>query len=368
MNFNPDLVRINSNPLTASYGANPENSAKAEDLLQEKLGRRVASATGVAAPGLQLGEKKSAEDVAKTMLEHVNRGLDSLRRQGASEERLMQRLEAAKEGIAKGYQEGIQQLDDMGLLNDDLETEIARGRELIDAGLKELEAGLSDTDQGETQAASSYQYAARTRIENSLTLDVLTRDGDKVSVSFAQVADRFQYQAQSAGSSIQTSGYEEGFAWQMDVNGSLDEEEQQALGNLLKDVEKLSNTFFRGDLGGALEQAMELGFDGTELASMSLNLKQSAFSSVSQAYNQVQPQLPTEQLESLKAPLLAYNEDYFAALDQAAVFAEPERLINELVDQLLPDEKLKDIFKAYNAGLQQAVDMRNSLLSDSGLS
>jgi len=113
---------------------------------------------------------------------------------------------------------------------------------------------------------------------------------------------------------------------------------------------------------------MELGFDGTELASMSLNLKQSAFSSVSQAYNQVQPQLPTEQLESLKAPLLAYNEGYFAALDQAAVFAEPERLINELVDQLLPDEKLKDIFKAYNAGLQQAVDMRNSLLSDSGLS
>lgn len=113
---------------------------------------------------------------------------------------------------------------------------------------------------------------------------------------------------------------------------------------------------------------MQLGFDGTELASMSLNLKQSAFSSVSQAYNQVQPQLPTEQLEGLKAPLLAYNDDYFSALDKASVFAEPERLIKDLVDQLLPDEKLKDIFQAYNAGLQQAVDLKNSLLSGAELS
>ena len=368
MNFNPDLLRINSNPLNPSYGANPENSAKAEDLLQEKLGRRVANATGVAAPGLQLGEKKSAEDVARTMLDHVNRGLDSLRRQGASEERLMQRLEAAKEGIAKGYEEGIQQLDDMGLLNEDLEGEIAKGRELIEAGLSELEAGISNPTRVDTQAASSYQYAARTRVENSLTLDVFTRDGDRVSVSFEQVADKFNYQAQTGGSSILASGYEDGFTWQMDVNGSLDEEEQQALGSLLQDVEKLSNTFFNGDLGSALEQAMQLGFDGSELASMSLNLKQSAFSSVSQAYNQVQPQLPTESLENLKAPLLAYNEDYFSALEQASVFAEPERLINELVDQLLPDEKLKDIFKAYNAGLQQAVDMRNSLLGSEDLS
>ena len=368
MNFNPDLLRINSNPLTPSYGANPENSTKAEDLLQEKLGRRVAGATGVAASGLQLGEKKSAEDVAKTMLDHVNRGLDSLRRQGASEERLMQRLEAAKEGIAKGYEEGIQQLDDMGLLNEDLETDIAKGRELIEAGLKELEAGISNPEQSKTQSVSSYQYAARTRVENSLSLDVVTRDGDTISVSFEQVADRFNYQAQSGGSSIVASGYQEGFAWQMDVNGSLDEEEQQALGNLLQDVEKLSNTFFNGDLGSALEQAMQLGFDGNELASMSLNLQQSAFSSVSQAYNQVQPQLPTEQLEGLKAPLLAYNDDFFAALDKASVFAEPERLINDLVDQLLPEEKLKNIFQAYNEGLQQAVDMKNSLLSGSDLS
>jgi hypothetical protein len=160
------------------------------------------------------------------------------------------------------------------------------------------------------------------------------------------------------------AGFEQGMAWQMDVMGNLDEDEQEALGNLLQDIEKLSNSFFAGDLGGALEQAMQLGFDGNELASMSLNLRQESFSSVSRAYNSVQPQLPTPQLEGLSSPLLAYNDDYLSALEQAKSFAEPEKLLNDLVDQLFPDDHLKDIFQAYNQGLSNAMDSRADMMAN----
>ena len=97
---------------------------------------------------------------------------------------------------------------------------------------------------------------------------------------------------------------------------------------------------------------------------MSLNLRQESFSSVSRAYNSVQPQLPTPELESLSSGLLAYNENYLSALEQAKSFADPEKLLNDLVDQLFPDDHLKDIFQAYNQGLQSAVDMRADMMAN----
>ena len=108
---------------------------------------------------------------------------------------------------------------------------------------------------------------------------------------------------------------------------------------------------------------MQLGFDGNELASMSLNLRQESFSSVSRAYNSVQPQLPTPELEGLSSGLLAYNENYLSALEQAKSFADPVTLLNNLVDQLFPDGHLKDIFQAYNQGLQTAVEGRADMMS-----
>lgn len=109
---------------------------------------------------------------------------------------------------------------------------------------------------------------------------------------------------------------------------------------------------------------MQLGFDGDELASMSLNLRQESFSSASRAYNSVQPKLPTPELESLSSGLLAYNESYLSALEEAQSFSDPEKLLNDLVDQLYPDDNLKDIFLAYNQGLQNAVNAREEMMSN----
>lgn len=370
MHFNPNLINVQSGHHQKSVHGNDHSNTrhdkKPNDVLNENVKSSVAKATGTSSSGLQLGDKKSADDVAKTILNHVQRGLDQLRNSGASDERIEQRLEAAKAGIAKGYDQAEQQLKDMGLLNDDLKAEIAQGRNLIESGLEQL-GSMDEADAGIRTKMPSFndfsRYGTQVSQQNSMSLELMTKDGDKISLSFMQSSASFSYGAQEGHQLITAVGFEENLAWQMDVTGSLDEGEQEALSNLLQDVEKLSNSFFSGDLGEALEQAMALGFDGNELASMSLNLRQESFSSVSRAYNSVQPKLPTPELESLSSGLLAYNENYLSALEQAKSFENPETLLNDLVDQLYPDDHLKDIFQAYNQGLQNAVDGRADLMS-----
>ncbi len=377
MHFNPNFTNPHSHHSHSHYSQSHHSHDRSRhDRVQHESqpnealneGNKAGAAPSAAASsigsttGLQLGEPKEAQDVANTMLQHVQKGLDQLRTQGASEERIQQRLQAAKEGIAKGYAQAEQQLKDMGLLDDDLKADIAQGRGLIDAGLEAMASGVVVSEAVAAEASNSYQQQSRQ--ENTMSLELMTRDGDKVSLSFTQSGRSFYAATQTGQQQVSLSGFEQNRDWQMDVVGSLDEGELEALSSLLQDVEKLSTSFFSGDLGKALQQAMELGFDGDELASMSLNLRQESFSSVSRAYNSVQPKLPTPQLESLSSPLLAYNDYYLSALEQAKSFADPEQLINDLVDQLFPDDHLKGIFQAYNQGLYNALENRASLMGE----
>ena len=375
MNFNPNLINVQpssykGNASTANQSEGARSETKASDVVNDNVKRGVAQSTGTSSSGLQLGDKKDAQGVANTMLDHVQRGLDQLRLRGADDGRIAQRLEAAKEGIAKGYDQAEQQLKDMGLLDDELKAEIAQGRELINQGLEQIASGQYEKASQNTQvntrmpALGSSRFSSQASQQNSMSLELMTKDGDRISLSFKQSAQSSSYSAQQGSQYITAAGFEQGTEWQMDVIGNLDEGEQVALSNLLQDVEKLSTSFFSGDLGGALEQAMQLGFDGDELASMSLNLRQESFSSVSRAYNSVQPKLPTPELENLSSSLLAYNEDYLSALDQAKAFADPQTLLNALVDQMFPDDNLKDIFQAYNQGLNNAVNNRAEMMSN----
>ncbi|MFT7410998.1 MAG: hypothetical protein ACI9EX_001602 [Oleispira sp.] len=371
MNFNPNLITVQPNAyqgITEKQGVRSEGQAS--DVLNDNVKRGMSQATGSSSSGLQLGDKKDAQAVATTMLDFVQRGLDQLRSRGADDSRIEQRLEAAKEGIAKGYDQAEQQLKDMGLLNDELKAEIDQGRNLINLGLDQITRGQYEENNQSRDAnagmpaLSSSLYSSQASQQNSMSLELMTKDGDRISLSFKQSAQSSSYSEQQGNQFMTVAGFEQGTEWQMDVIGDLDEGEQAALSSLLQGVEKLSSTFFSGDLGGALEQAMKLGFDGNELASMSLNLRQEAFSSVSRAYNSVQPKLPTPELENLSSSLLGYNDDYLSALDQAKSFSAPETLLNALVDQMFPDDNLKDIFQAYNQGLNNAVNHRAEMMSN----
>ncbi len=303
---------------------------------------------------------QSPEVTATNILRHVYQSVEGLRAEGASEERIAERLEAAREGIAKGYGEARSILEDLGRLDESLAADIDKGEALIAEGLKQIEAGekpdllapkAPESDAPQTSAPTGFTIAG-IRSSQSLSLEVVTRDGDKVTVNFSQKEGGISLT--TPGMSLTASAFSSRF--DMKVEGNLDEGELNALQTLFDDVGKLSETFYGGDLGAALEEAMQLGFDGNELASMSLELRQRSFSSVSRAYGESGPSLPTQRLESQQNMITDYVKSYTEALDRAKPLAEPRDTLQKMLEALAPDESRLDALRQFNDGLSKLLD------------
>lgn len=302
-------------------------------------------------PGVvSLTEKQSPQDTARTILKHVENGLNQLRAQGAVPERLEQRLQAARDGIEKGYSQATDMLKGMGLLDDELKGEIAAGRQLVEDGLNQLAERIRDPE----SAVVLPSRIDSLKVANQMSLQVLTREGDRVTVSFSQ--------SEQASSSVQGDSVLQQFSaqrsWNMEVTGSLSEAEKSALTGLFDDVQSLSERFFAGDLGAALEGAMKLNIDGSQLASMSLNLMQQATVTSTRAYSQWQPQLPTPELENLKAPLASYVDSYMRALEKASPLADAPATLNDLVRELLPEESRMPVWQWFHDGINKLLEAR----------
>lgn len=316
--------------------------------------------------GVVIGERQRAEDTAANILSHVQSGLEALKASGASQEQIDARLEAAKEGIATGYAEAREMLEGMGMLDDALAADIERGESLVTEGLESLAAGntpailsppVSDDSTG-TQSDAFTEgtrpapvfTAESTRTSNRMSLEIVTNDGDRVTVDFSQRQGSLEMSV--GGVSVSASAFSE--KWDMEVRGNLDDGEIAALEELFSDVQKLSETFFGGDLGAALDEAMSLGFDGNELASMSLNLRQQSFSNVSRAYGQAGPSMPTERLESQRSNIADYVDSYLKAIDKASPsLNNPLSNLQEMMAKLVPEDGRLGALAGFSDGLNR---------------
>jgi len=272
----------------------------------------------------------SPDDVAKTVLGFVEQRLKAEQAKGASTERLDTLLTQAREGIEKGYGQAEEQIKQLGLMSDELSDEISKGFELIDQGLTQfsdryiigqkqtdgienasgqkvdssdsststvassvvekpvstkpsnrqaLDFNLPDLAQSNLHSAQAgyRQFSAR---DESASIEIQTRDGDIVSISLSQIQAYFSeghLNVDSDNNSFvvstkQNEGYYSAENFAFSVEGELDEEEIAALTDLLSQIEGLADQFFGGDFQGAFENALSLGFDGSQIASFSVDL------------------------------------------------------------------------------------------------
>lgn len=357
-----------TSPSFSQHGHKHSESATKSQPVSSKQANSAQQTDGAAPTGLVLGERQSAEDTAANILSHVQSGLDALKASGASQEQIDARLEAAKAGIATGYAEAREMLEGMGMMDEALAADIDRGEALVNEGVNALAVGNipavlnnntvtakeenkseSSTTQQNSPASSRYSASA-TRTSNQMSLEIITRDGDRVTVDFSQRNGNLELTA--GGASLSASAFSE--KWDMEVRGNLDDGEIAALEELFADVQKLSETFFNGDLGAALEEAMSLGFDGNELASMSLNLRQQSFSNVSRAYGQAGPAMPTERLESQRSNIADYVDAYMKAIEKASPsLASPLSNLQEMMAKLVPEDERLGALASFSEGLNR---------------
>lgn len=342
------LVNTSVNTYVKSYADRVQTGAAGSSAKNSDV-KDVAGAAKAQAPG------QSAEKTAANILRHVTRSVQMLRDQGASPERIQQRIDAARTGIAAGYADARDMLDKTGKLDDDLKARIDEGSALIEEGLAQLEQGdvpdiltaKAPAPQA-SSAAGSAQFSASRQTQNSFSLNVVTNDGDQVQVTFNRASSM---SASYDGSSAQFEASHSG-EWSLSVNGDLDDGEMAALNQLMEDVSSISDSFFSGDLGGALSSAMELGLDGKELASMSLELKSRSVSSVSRAYGESGPAVPAP-LQSVTNQLADYAEQYINALEKAGQLREPDNVFDQMMAKLMGEDRQYLGFKALNEGLGQ---------------
>jgi len=150
------------------------------------------------------------------------------------------------------------------------------------------------------------------------------------------------------------------------VDGSLDEEELNAIHDLLEGVDALSKSFFDGDVTQAFEQARQLGYDHSEIAGYSLELRNREYNVAEQKYRAAseigQPVVPKGVFRNLGD--YAYRLKTLEATDQ--VYFEGQ-VLKQLMDRVDENQRVdsasssslkgsKSSFSSFNYELLQQVN------------
>jgi hypothetical protein len=329
----------------------------------------------------------SPKDIAATVLGFVENRINAEKSSGASNERLSNLMAQAKSGIDKGYAQAEKDIKDLGLMTNELAEEISEGFTLINQGLDKIkqdinipvvdkdlnnsgssrisDASIEKTllaDSSETKARISPDLFARSgEIESSKGLNskdiktasslkqltentadfvLNTREGDQILIRISDL-QRVDYAKNSSGEALNIA---QSSAFELTVKGDLNEEELQAINDILAQVGNISSLFFSDQFEEAFSSALNLGFDSSQIASFALDLSKLQVQEVRtyeegpknamDSYKRNQPLINMaqqfERLDSLIEPLERFEkiqsmiEDLVSKAIERYSFVEPE--------------------------------------------
>ena len=331
------------------------------------LANRLAERLGLPPGGMGIkAEDYSPEKVAGRILGFIEQRLHSEQAAGADTGKLQKLLDQARSGVEKGFAEARQILDGMGVLQGKVASDIDDTYQRIQDGFASLDQRFNPPApaEGGTTAVAAYSERFSAQAQ-TFELAVTTRDGDRLRISIAQASASWSQNSIAAASngnssavvaSSQSGSLQIG-AWQVSVEGELDEQERAALEKLFGQVQELSNKFYSGDLSGAFDRAMALDLDGEQLASMSLRLTQTSIRQATDAYSAVAEQ-GGQAASAVNASLLDYAQSLLEALRSANQVSEDGK--GSLLDLLKGGFSLDERFD--NKRLEKAERLNSRLL------
>lgn len=331
MNKLTNLFPALSRPLSATIASNTRNTDA-----QATLANRLTDRLGLQ-PGALSGANNdfTPDKVADRLMGFIEQRLQREQAAGADTAKLEKLLNQAKEGVEKGFAEARKILDGMGVLKGKVADDINTTYDKIQSGLKSLQNSLSGTPSsasGGAVAASSTRLIAQAE---TFDMQITTRDGDRLSVSIAKASADWSKSsavlASDGSGAVAVSQSESGSirigAWQVQVEGELDEDEITALKKLFTQVQDISDKFYAGDLSGAFDRALKLDMDGSQLASLSLRLTQSSVHQATDTYQAV-----AQEGTAVNGALLDYAQSLLDALRSTSSLADNAK---DVLQQLL---------------------------------
>lgn len=318
------------NAISSSKSAKPSESGRSLSELHNKVLQTLSQSI----PGMSVDKFKkldanqfTPEKVADRISGFVAAGLENARARGASEERVQQMYDAAMKGVEQGFKEAKEILTNLDVLKGKIADDVSETERLTFDALAKLSPQ-------QRLVSNLTQMTAAQRFEKSETfeLNLMTKEGDKVSISFGRSESM-----QAGMAAIFDMSRSETSGFSFSVQGNLNVDEIDAIQSLIRDVNQLANEFFEGDVQKAFEQAANFKMDTQQLASMSLTLTRSESYSAAMSYektqalgNSAETQRPQQRLSQLMDGMKqAMNEQI------KSFIKEPESFMSELMNGLM---------------------------------
>ena len=329
---------------------------RGKELAAAVLGDKMAKELGL--PVAETKKDKPLFDfneVVKNVLDFVTSSVKKAKANGADNDKLQDMLNQARKGVQTGVDEAVDELKGMGVFNQELEEGIDKSKEGIFSGLDKFEQNLFNP-QPASVTVSQAQYVS---LSNSADYTFTTAEGDEVSISFAdayqsQSSSRYQKTDDSQSFSTQFSESRE-LSFSMSVNGELNEDEQQAINDLMAELQDVSKTFFSGDLDKAFEQAQELSLGNEQLVAFSMDLRQSKTVAAIKEYEQIKPTSEKAIAETV-AP---FNDDLKSAYSKAQALGLESQL-SGIIQWLNQDQQEIDKLVDYTNTMFENLDKLNT--------
>ncbi|MCL6414728.1 DUF5610 domain-containing protein [Aestuariirhabdus sp. Z084] len=308
------------------------------------------------------------EKVADRLTNHIRGYMEREKAAGASDERLQELYDIGVNAVAEGFAEAREILDQMGVLGGQIAADIDQTFDLFSQQAAAMRdelippPGSPDTSTPEisTQAYQSYFAAEAIKVERSFDFELVTAEGDRVTISASGGAGYAQgsylgSETDEEGSrsvvASSSASYQRG-SFAFEVQGDLNEEELEAIDALLSQVNDLSDSFFSGNLDEAFNKALSLGFDSSQITRFELDLSQTRTYTAIEQYQSFQGE-PAEPAAGIRE-LAEYARGLQEALEEASRFEQPKELLNKLLE-------FEDSLRAEPQELQGLLDNHRAL-------
>ena len=266
------------------------------------------------------------EAVAKNVMDFVSGIIIGAQASGASDDKLNELLSQARSGIDQGFSQARDELKGFDIYTKELEQGIDKSYQLIQDSMTDLEQQLF-SPQASSINVSEQQLDLFE--DEQASIAITTKDGDEININFSRFTSLSQRQSIVDGENSKNIEFNQYQSFSFQVEGTLDKEELKAVSNLIKDITKLADKFFNGDVEKAWQQAQELGFDDQQIAQFSFDFKEVKQISVIEHYSQGSKDSPI-------ATLAPYAKDLAAIFKQSDALFEGEnlkKLMNDVAQQ-----------------------------------
>ncbi len=220
------------------------------------------------------------EHMARHILNGINKLFSQLLGHGATEEQKTAFFDKVRQALQDGFTAASNSTTAALTPTTTAAPDATVTQAIVAQGVDQLQANASATPPATELSQAQNQttvLAASVSSKNSSDLQVTTREGDIVTISFNRESSRSIAAYQTVANDATLTGIQKersnNSTLTISVEGDLNPDELKALSQLMHRIERLADKFFKGNSEALQNKVDQFNFNSDQIAGFSLNLQ-----------------------------------------------------------------------------------------------